>query len=109
MGRPPIYHDAYHKRMRSLKRKVYSQKDRPSTEERRIARYAKTMNRKLYAARIASGLTKRQVAAHIMVSPQSYWSYENHSALPGIEIQCMLCLLFGRSAYDLGFRKETRA
>jgi len=107
MGMHPIYDDYAHKRMRECKRKIYSQKGRPSTEERRMARYPQ-MNHKLYAARMTMGLTKRQVAACVAISPQTYWGYENYSYLPGIEIQCMLCLLFGKSAYDLGFCKETR-
>jgi DNA-binding XRE family transcriptional regulator len=109
MGMHPIYDDYTHRRMREYKRKMYAQKDRPSTEERRTVRYAETMNHQLHAARVDACLTKRQVAACIHIHPSSYSGYENASRLPGIEIQCMLCLLFGKSAYELGFRRETRA
>jgi DNA-binding XRE family transcriptional regulator len=106
LGLHRIHDDQRHEQMRQYARKKYSLR-RLLTEERRIARYP-LMNRRLHAARMGEGLTKRQVAACVAISPQSYWGYENYSYPPGIEIQCMLCLLFGKSADDLGFRKETR-
>jgi len=107
MGIHRLHDDPRHEQMRQYAQKKYTLR-RLLTEERRIAKYPR-MNRKLHAARVDAHLTKRQVAAYVCITPAGYSGYENHSRLPGIEIQCMLCLLFGRSAHDLGFRKETRA